>query len=206
MRRIFIAAFLLTGGCNALNSEQNASSGTTASTVDLLKQGAAQACSQQDVRDTVLSMIKPKDTDRGGYELGDFKEGLSLVSYNIDTIALAAVDKSINSVSCDGNIVVHYKDHEDKTYTIRYVVRPSVEDASSFVVNVSAPDAAEYAINAARDAASNIVSARYRTQQETEQASADPEATAPATGPNNEQEPVESNDEENDAFPRGNQM
>jgi hypothetical protein len=177
MKRGIAAILLGLSACGPTGSNPTGSQ-PASSTVDLLRQGDGQACSREDVRQAVISQVQPKDTDSGPFtELQDFQNGRNLLSFNIDTIALAGIDRSINSVSCDANLIVHYKDHEDKPFSIRFVVRPSVENASEFIINLSAQDAAQYAVNAARDAASNIAlsranaaQARWQQQNEQEQA------------------------------------
>lgn len=171
MRRFFIIASLaLASGCsNQSGGSSNATS--PVSTVDLLKNGDASACSQQDVRDTLISQVKPSDKDRPSFvEIGDYQNGQANISFNIDTISLSGVDKAISSVKCDANLVVHYKDHEDKTFSVSYEIRPSVENSSSFIIHSDASDAHAYAITVSNDAATAITSAKAQAQAQQEQA------------------------------------
>lgn len=185
MRRFFIMASLaLASGCsNQSGGSSNATS--PVSTVDLLKSGDASACSQQDVRDTLISQVKPSDKDRPSFvEIGDYQNGQANISYNIDTISLSGVDKAISSVKCDANLIVHYKDHEDKTFSVSYEIRPSVENSSSFIIHSDASDAHAYAITASNDAATAITTAKAQAQQaqqaQQEQAQQAQQAQAPA--------------------------
>lgn len=147
--------------CSPHSGDQLTGSGTQSS-VDLIKAGEGKACSQADVRDALLSEIKPKDSNAGRHDLGDFQAGQNLITYNVDTIAVGGVDKSISSISCDANVVIHYKNHEDKTFSVRYVLRPSVEDPSKFVMNTTIADAKSYVVEVASDAADDIESARAK--------------------------------------------
>lgn len=200
MKRAVLLGLLLGAGCVPNSNSTENSQSTTARTIDLIKAGDGKACSQEDVRNMVISEVKPKDSDKGFYDLGDYQAGQNLISYNIDTIAVGGVDKSINSLACDANVIIHYKDHDDKTFSIRYVLRPSVEDPSGFIINTTAEEALQYARSAASDAASSISQSRaqaaeaQRQQQANEQQAAQP---APIETPNEPNE--ESNSPPTDA-------
>ena len=180
MRLVLIGCLLgfTLSACSPHSADQLTGSGTQSS-VDLIKAGEGKACSQADVRDALLSEIKPKDSNAGRHDLGNFQAGQNLITYNVDTIAVGGVDKSISSISCDANVVIHYKDHEDKTFSVRYVLRPSVEDPSKFVMNTTIADAKSYAVAVASDAADDIEAARAkeRLAQVDAQASREPPAS-----------------------------
>lgn len=166
MKRFILLATIAVTGCNT--SVAPVAKGE-ASTLDLLTEGSADACNREDVRTTLLSEIKPTIRPTGDQISQDIEGGMSLVTYSFDTIALAGVDKAIKSVSCDANLTVKYKDHEDRTFQVRYTIRPSVEDKQAFVINTVAPEAIQYAKAASEDAVTSVVGDRLRNSQREEE-------------------------------------
>ena len=171
MKRFILLATIAVTGCNT--SVTPAAKGE-ASTLDLLAEGSADVCNREDVRTTLLSEIKPTIRPVGDQISQDIEGGMSLVTYSFDTIALAGVDKAIKSVSCDANLTVKYKDHEDRTFQVRYTIRPSVEDKQAFVINTVAPEAMQYAKAATEDAVTSVVGDRLRNSQREEEPEAAP--------------------------------
>ncbi len=134
-----ILALGLLGGCEDGTIQDAASSGT--GIADLLQSGSPQACSAQEVRDTVISTVKPTFRPDGTTTTSDIELGLSSFSYSLDVITLASVDNTVHSVTCDANLKIADRQNGSQEYSILYVIRPSAEDPENFVVSVSAGDA-----------------------------------------------------------------
>lgn len=101
----------------------------------MLVSGSPATCSQADVRETVISEIRPPDVD----------ERAAATTYAIEAISLASVDAAVSSVTCEANVTIGARDRSDRSFSIRYTIRPSVEDSRSAVVATSASAATEYA-------------------------------------------------------------
>jgi hypothetical protein len=167
-------------------------------TLSLLKEGSSRACSTDDAKGSLLDQIRASLKPEGSVTSADIEAATSSITYTIDTIAAAGVDKSIGSVSCDANVTIKHTDYNDKTYTVRYTLRPSAENDTSFVINGDYGDAAAYASNLARNSLASVMRAKAeRAQADAEPAYEDdsaadestemnaspaPEATAPSDG------------------------
>jgi hypothetical protein len=134
MRRFaLLAATLLFNGCNSSPTDRLPSSGGS-DLISMLRDGSAQACSDGDVKRTVIEAITP-DYEPGNELLKqDIDVGLNSIALAIDTISLKDVKKDVAEVTCDANLVISVPNNPKRTYSIGYIVRPSAEDNSAFVV------------------------------------------------------------------------
>jgi uncharacterized protein YecT (DUF1311 family) len=125
-------------------------------TMELLAQGSPQVCTAEDVKQTLLAMAKPDTSatkalaNSGSYPFhaSDVDAFADAISYDLSLETLASVDKSIKSVKCDGQISISapaYHLQAPAPVNVTYEVRPSIEDASSFVISANAGLAKEAA-------------------------------------------------------------
>jgi len=97
-----------------------------ASTMDLLQQGDVKVCIAPEVEDTVRRMILPKNVDTSGYT----------VSFSETT--LEGFDKGVTKAACNANVWVSGPEGEVVPRTpFDFVIKPSAQDTSTFIVTVT---------------------------------------------------------------------
>lgn len=165
MKRVALIVCLALAGCQNATPATQPTTAPTQNTAQLLAQDSNQVCTQADVREGVLSKVKPKLQPNEYLNGADIENGLSAVSATLDTIALAAIDKDVHSVTCEANLTVHVRDTADRTFPIRYVVKPSLEDPTSFIFNATTSEAEAYATSSASSAANVAAQQRTAAQQ-----------------------------------------
>jgi hypothetical protein len=167
--------------CGPLQQNGGNSAAPVETTADLLKQVSPKVCSQQDVRDTISNMIKPKIAPDNFLNNDDIQVAMSKLSFSYDAITLASVDRTVSSVSCDATLTLH-NGGGSQDFSIHFVVRPSVEDPALFVVSADLGAAKTIAINTVREEAGQAALHRSQAAQAA-QASAEPtpEPTPSAT-------------------------
>lgn len=175
---IAMAATVCLAGCGQ-SGANNPLQTSEPTTVDLLAAGSPQACSAADVRATLISMVKPDISPTTAINNDDIQVAQSEITYNLDLITLASVDKSVKSVSCDANLTVTSKHQGSQTFQIRYQIRPSVEDETNFIINSDVGPAKEIAARWGFDEAF----AAYTDRQSAEAAANPSPPTDNATGP-----------------------
>lgn len=130
-------------------------------TRDMLANGSAKACSQDDVRETVDRGLRPKFEPTATWNTADIETGQRLISYELSAITLAAVDRSVGSVTCDATVSIASADQSHQQFTIEYLIRPSVEDDASYVIQIAGADAKEFAKEATERAINKVWLNRY---------------------------------------------
>lgn len=152
-------------------------------TRDMLANGSAKACSQDDVRETVARGLRPKFEPTATWNTADIETGQRLISYELSAITLAAVDQSVGSVTCDANVSISSGDQSHQQFTIEYLIRPSVEDDASYVIQIAGADAKEFAKEATERAINKVWLIRYAQESRAgSTATSQPDNNAPGSG------------------------
>lgn len=143
---------------DVLATEPTHASSSTSSTRDLLISGQGAACVQADVRNTVISAVRPEQKFPSDWTPEEIASVQIPVSYAIDAVTLVGVDRDTSRMACQANITIVEQGEDGRTFPIRYTLSPSLDGDGSVVVNTSAGDATAYAkdLGIDRNAASMI--------------------------------------------------
>lgn len=127
-----------------------------AGSMDLLAEGSPKVCTADDVRQTLLAMVKPDTSaakalaNSGAYSFHstDVDGFANAILSDLTLVTLASVNKAIKSVKCDGQLTLSapaYGEQASSPFNIEYEVRPSIDDPSSFIISANNGPAKEAA-------------------------------------------------------------
>jgi len=115
------------------------------STRAMLSAGQGEACAQPDVRDTIINEIKPRRQFPSDWSPDEIASIQIPVSYAFDTMAFTGVDRETSSIACQANVTITQQGSEGRVFSIRYIIRPSLDADGSIVINASVDEATAYA-------------------------------------------------------------
>ena len=164
MKKSVVLLAMMLASCDRLGISTDATD-----TISLLKTSSPKACSARDVQESLFQMIRPKE-DEIAYS-GDkpelFREAQTQVTYGLELVTLAKVDKDVSSVTCDANLAMTKLPNQKRTFRLTYEIRPSVQDPSQFVISANTNEAKQAANDAVTIAISKLVLAAAPPSAET---------------------------------------
>ncbi len=126
--------------------------------IDQIKAGSPKGCSAEEIKKAAIDLLTPDYEPSGNLLREDIEVGLSKVNARLEAITLNSVERSVGGVSCDANLVVASPGSSTHKFGISYIVRPSAESETEFVVRGDFGDVATAvatltaaSISAARD-------------------------------------------------------